>query len=122
MNSDEARAARLAAIRAKRGTPERQAAVATIEAAKAQADPQRPEGELVRGFACELRAGDYVVRVGGTHAGRSYKRYLVNDVVDLAGQTARQRTRGHVVLRRQGDWLLHTWYPVEYIRPTTEGE
>lgn len=94
--------------------------MAAIDAQRAHNEPQRPDGEVVRGFACELRAGDYVVRVGGTHNGRSYKRYLVNDVVDIAGQTPGQRTRGHVVLRKAGDWLLHTWYPVEYVRPTKE--
>jgi hypothetical protein len=115
MNQEETRQARLAAIRARRGTPERVAAVEAIQAAT-QAKAQ-PAGEVISGFACELRSGDYVVNVGGTHAGVNYKRHGIKDFVDLAGQTPGQRTRGHVVFRTLGDYQLHTYYPVRYVRP-----
>ncbi len=115
MNQEETRQARLAAIRARRGTPERVAAVEAIQAAT-QAKAQ-PEGPVVQGFAHELRTGDYVVAVGGTHAGRQYRRYAIKDFVDLAGQTPGQRTRGHVVFRTLGDYQFHTYYPVRYVRP-----
>lgn len=117
MKEEEIRQARIAAIRARRGTPERQAAVAAIEAARKAKDRTQPEGPVVEGFACELRAGDYVVNVGGTYAGRNYKRHGIRDFVDLAGQTPGQRTRGHVVFRTLGDYQLHTYYPVRYVRP-----
>lgn len=117
MNNEEARQARLAAIRARRGTPERQAAVEAIREAHAATSRTQPEGPVLTGFAHELRAGDYVVAVGGSHAGVNYKRHGIHDFVELAGQTARQRTRGHVVFRTLGDYQLHTYYPVRYVRP-----
>lgn len=117
MNQEEARQARLAAIRARRGTPERVAAVEAIKAAHEAKSRTQPEGPVLEGFAHELRTGDYVVAVGGTHAGRQYRRYAIKDFVDLAGQTPGQRTRGHVVFRTLGDYQLHTFYPVRYVRP-----
>ena len=68
------------------------------------------------GFAHQLRAGDWVTTVGGTHAGRQYKRFRFEDTVVQAGQTKGQRTRGHVVFERVGHWQLHTWCPVRFIR------
>ena len=117
MKAEEAQAARLAAIRARRGTPERIAAVEAIKAAQAAKSRTQPEGPVVEGFAHQLRAGDYVVAIGGTHAGVNYRRHGIRDFVDLAGQTPGQRTRGHVVFRTLGDYQLHTYYPVRYVRP-----
>ncbi len=117
MKAEEAKAARLAAIRARRGTPERVAAVEAIKATHAATSRTQPEGPVVSGFACELRAGDYVIAIGGRHDGVNYKRHGIRDFVDLAGQTPGQRTRGHVVFRTMGDYQLHTYYPVRYVRP-----
>lgn len=117
MKEEEARQARLAAIRARRGTPERVAAVEAIKASQAATSRTQPEGPVLEGFAHELRAGDYVVAVGGKHAGVNYQRHGIHDFVELAGQTAKQRTRGHVVFRALSDYQLHTFYPVRYVRP-----
>lgn len=117
MKAEEIQAARLASIRARRGTPERIAAVEAIKATHAATDRTQPEGPVVEGFACELRAGDYVVNVGGMYQGVNYTRHGIRDFVDLAGQTPGQRTRGHVVFRTLGDYQLHTFYPVRYVRP-----
>lgn len=122
MNSEEARAERLARIRANRGTPERQAAVEAIRQAQAPRATQRPAGEEQEGFAHQLRTGDWVTTVGGKHAGVQYKRFRFEDTVVVAGQTPGQRTRGHVVFERCGRWQLHTWTPVRFIRPTTNEE
>lgn len=117
-DTDSIRAARLAAIRARRGTPERIAAVAAIAAAHAaEAPAARPEGDEVAGFAHELRADDFVTTIGGRHGGVDYRRHGINDVVTLAGQTPRQRTRGIVVFARLGEYTMPTWYPVRYVRP-----
>lgn len=121
MKQEEARQSRLEAIRARRGTPERVAAVDAIRAARTAASRTQPEGPVIEGFACELRTGDYVVNMGGTHAGVNYKRHGIKDFVDLAGQTPAQRTRGHVVFRTLGDYQLHTNYPVRYVRPLALG-
>lgn len=117
MKEEEVRQARIAAIRARRGTPERQAAVEAIRAREAATSRTQPEGPVLEGFAHELRTGDYVLSVGGKHAGVNYKQHGIGDFVDLAGRTPGQRTRGHVVFRTLGDYQLHTWYPVRYVRP-----
>jgi hypothetical protein len=117
MNQDEARLARIARIRANRGTPERIAIVEAIKEAQAATSRVQPEGPVVEGFAHELRTGDYVLAVGGKYAGVNYKRHGIRDFVEIAGRTPGQRTRGHVVFRTLGDYQLHTFYPVRYVRP-----
>lgn len=90
--------------------------MAAIEARNAKAYPEQPDGPVVEGFAHQLRKGDFVVAIGGTHLGVSYKRWRIGDFVVEAGQTKRQRTRGHVVFAGLGDYTMNTWYPVRYVR------
>ena len=120
MNDSERAAERLARIRARRGTPERVAAVEAIRAAQAPPRAGRPEGEVREGFAFELRKGDWVTTVGGRDGNTMHKRMRFEDRVEAAGATPRQRTRGHVIFERCGDWTFPTRTPVRFIRPNSE--
>lgn len=73
-----------------------------------------------KGVAAQLRAGDRLVRIGGTVGRTQFKRYLVNATVTDAFRTTKQRTRMHLVLTT-GHHLLRLEYPVEFI-PAAEWE
>lgn len=99
--------------------PNRDAEVAraTAEAeAKRQREDELRNAPLVETVASQVKAGDFLVSVGGKTATRSFKRYRYETVVTDAFVQEGQRTRCHIVTERVGHEILRQDYPVKVRR------